>query len=100
MYHNQMELFLISCFLYWSRKINVYPKGQGSGKGKSLSVFLYLDNCGSLPTKVKLYVEFSVLVKDQVNGNHCEMKGEHLPSIFNLCSFYRDWETGLSLFSF
>ncbi|CAK9185119.1 unnamed protein product [Ilex paraguariensis] len=56
-------------------KILVYPEGHGSGKGKSLSVFLCLDNCGSLPTKVKLYVEFSVLVKDQLNGNHCEMKG-------------------------
>ncbi|CAK9176648.1 unnamed protein product, partial [Ilex paraguariensis] len=32
-------------------KIVVYPKGHGSGKGNSLSVFLWLDNCGSLPTK-------------------------------------------------
>ncbi|CAK9152279.1 unnamed protein product [Ilex paraguariensis] len=67
-------------------KILVYPEGHGSGKGKSLSVFLCLDNCGSLPTKVKLYVEFSVLVKDQVNGNHCEMKGGYW-----FCDLSKSW---------
>ncbi|CAK9152274.1 unnamed protein product [Ilex paraguariensis] len=56
-------------------KILVYPKGNGSEEGKSLSVFLNLADCESLPTKRKLFAEFSLWVKDRVNGKHSEIKG-------------------------
>ncbi|CAK9159110.1 unnamed protein product [Ilex paraguariensis] len=68
-------------------KMVVYPKGNGCEEGKSLSVFLRIADCGSFPTKQKLYTEFSLRVKDQVNDNHHEMKCEHMPCISNICPF-------------
>ncbi|CAK9140136.1 unnamed protein product [Ilex paraguariensis] len=52
-------------------KIIVYPKGTGSAKGKSLSVFLQLADSGTPPTKRKLSVGFTLGVKSSKVKDHC-----------------------------
>ncbi|CAM8904236.1 unnamed protein product [Rhodiola kirilowii] len=48
-------------------KLEIYPKGDSSGKGTHLSIFLRPSG-GSH----KLYVKYVLRVRDQVDGKHCE----------------------------
>ncbi|GAV61160.1 MATH domain-containing protein, partial [Cephalotus follicularis] len=51
----------------------VYPKGDSRATGEELSLFLCLENCSSLQGR-KLYAEYKLCVKNQLNDNHrgCE----------------------------
>ncbi|XP_056174389.1 ubiquitin C-terminal hydrolase 13-like [Syzygium oleosum] len=55
-------------------KLQVYPKGYGSLKGKSFSVFLLLLGNKDFPPKRKVYRECNLRVLDQLNDNHMERK--------------------------
>ncbi|KAJ4959296.1 hypothetical protein NE237_026407 [Protea cynaroides] len=60
-------------------KIKIWPEGNGEEKGKSLSLFLELDDLTTLPGQ-GLYVEAQLRVVDQINGKHKEYK---LQKLFN-----------------
>ncbi|KAL3742683.1 hypothetical protein ACJRO7_018064 [Eucalyptus globulus] len=54
-------------------KLNVYPKGKGASKGKSLSIFLGLIGVQHLPPYRKIYRECNLRVLDQLNDKHEEI---------------------------
>jgi len=66
------------------RRIKVYPKGNGDGKGNSLSVFLELVDGGKLPPKKTVWAEYKLRVLDQRHDNHVEKtsKPPHKTSFF------------------
>ncbi|GAB4838863.1 hypothetical protein Ancab_039863 [Ancistrocladus abbreviatus] len=49
-------------------KLNVCPRGSGAQKGKSLSLYLALTQLHDLTAGNKLYVEYELRVKNQLNG--------------------------------
>ncbi|CAL5329411.1 unnamed protein product [Camellia sinensis] len=50
----------------------LYPKGIGTSKGFYLSVFLHLADSKNLPSKRKLYAEYKLRIKNQINIKHFE----------------------------
>lgn len=50
----------------------VYPKGNSTFKGKSLSIFLTLEDSETLPSGRTMYAEFTLRVRDQLFGKHVE----------------------------
>ncbi|XP_059625716.1 MATH domain and coiled-coil domain-containing protein At2g05420-like isoform X2 [Cornus florida] len=57
-------------------RIRLYPRGNGEGKGNSISVFLTLDN-STLPPDTKLFVRFNLRTVNQMNGEHFELKDDN-----------------------
>ncbi|KAK5811101.1 hypothetical protein PVK06_026421 [Gossypium arboreum] len=57
-------------------KLTVYPKGNVKFKGKALSVFLELLEANKLPPKRKVYAEYKLRVRNQMNDNHMEFSVE------------------------
>ncbi|KAI8024625.1 Ubiquitin carboxyl-terminal hydrolase 13 [Camellia lanceoleosa] len=53
-------------------KLCLYPKGNGTSEGKDLSVFLQLADSKNLPSERKLYAEYKLRVKNQINMKHFE----------------------------
>uniref|UniRef100_A0A5B7ADG4 MATH domain-containing protein n=1 Tax=Davidia involucrata TaxID=16924 RepID=A0A5B7ADG4_DAVIN len=58
-------------------KLMVYPKGNANEKGKSLSLFLGVADCATLPLNWKLYAQYKLRIKDQVNSKHLEKQASH-----------------------
>ena len=58
------------------RKLTVYPRGNVKFKGKALSVFLELVEAEKLPPKRKVYTEYKLRVRNQINENHKEFTGK------------------------
>ncbi|XP_043704401.1 protein RESTRICTED TEV MOVEMENT 3-like [Telopea speciosissima] len=59
-------------------KVNLWPKGNAEGKGKSLSLFLELnDSTTTLLPGQGVYVEYQLRLMDQLNGKHMEYKLQH-----------------------
>ncbi|KAE9447079.1 hypothetical protein C3L33_21022, partial [Rhododendron williamsianum] len=54
-------------------KLEIYPKGDSSSKGESVSLYLRLADCKNLPFHRKMYAEFKLRMRDEVHGNHKEM---------------------------
>ncbi|GAB2267616.1 hypothetical protein Dimus_002598 [Dionaea muscipula] len=52
-----------------SWKLRLYPRGNATGQGRFLSVYLYLDDRTDLTGGRKLYVECEISIKDQLTGN-------------------------------
>ncbi|CAK7355964.1 unnamed protein product [Dovyalis caffra] len=50
----------------------VHPKGNLTEKCKSLSIYLALEDCESIPCGRTIYAEFMLRVKDRLFGNHLE----------------------------
>ncbi|XP_055960090.1 uncharacterized protein LOC130014956 [Mercurialis annua] len=57
----------------WS--IFVYPKGETRVKGKSLSIFLKLEDHASFQHGRKLYAEFMFTVRNQLSEKHHQLNG-------------------------
>uniref|UniRef100_A0A5B7C8U9 MATH domain-containing protein n=1 Tax=Davidia involucrata TaxID=16924 RepID=A0A5B7C8U9_DAVIN len=57
-------------------RIRLYPRGNGEGRGNSISVFLSLDE-SSLPPDTKLFVKFTLRMMDQINEEHFEIKDDN-----------------------
>ncbi|XP_039063781.1 TNF receptor-associated factor homolog 1a-like [Hibiscus syriacus] len=57
-------------------KLKVYPKGNVKFKGKELSVFLELVEADKLPPKRKVYAEYKLQVRNQINDNHMQFSVE------------------------
>ncbi|KAI7982512.1 Ubiquitin carboxyl-terminal hydrolase 12 [Camellia lanceoleosa] len=57
-------------------KIRIYPRGNGDGKGNSISMFLCLDET-TLPPNTKLFVKFVLRVKSQNKSDDFEFKVEN-----------------------
>lgn len=53
-------------------KLKLFPKGHIKQRGKYLSLFLELDDCTKSHTGWKLFVEFTLRIKDQVQSHHHE----------------------------
>ncbi|KAJ6860214.1 MATH domain and coiled-coil domain-containing protein [Populus alba x Populus x berolinensis] len=53
-------------------KLKLFPKGDIKQRGKFLSLFLELDDCTKYHTGWKLFVEFTLRIKDQVQSQHHE----------------------------
>ncbi|CAA2988877.1 MATH domain and coiled-coil domain-containing protein At2g42460-like isoform X2 [Olea europaea var. sylvestris] len=51
-------------------KIQVYPKGKGSGKNNFVSVYLALAEPEKLSPATKIYAEFTIYILDQINGKN------------------------------
>ncbi|GAB4838847.1 hypothetical protein Ancab_028387 [Ancistrocladus abbreviatus] len=49
----------------------VYPKGNYEGKDKFRSLYLHLVQCNDLTAGNKLYIEFEMGIKDQLNRKDC-----------------------------
>ncbi|XP_058210333.1 uncharacterized protein LOC131322834 [Rhododendron vialii] len=49
-------------------KIQVYPKGKGSGAGTHISLYLALADTSTLPPNSKIYVELKLRIVDQINA--------------------------------
>ncbi|KAL2940656.1 Ubiquitin carboxyl-terminal hydrolase 12 [Bienertia sinuspersici] len=47
------------------RKLLLYPRGNNSGRGKDLSLYLVLDNANELTHGSNLYTQFSLCIKNQ-----------------------------------
>ncbi|KAH8513742.1 hypothetical protein H0E87_006854 [Populus deltoides] len=52
----------------------VYPKGNSTEKGKSLSIYLKMEDFETLPCGRTTYAEYMLRVRDQLFGNHIEKK--------------------------
>jgi hypothetical protein len=66
----------VMCVLFLRcRKLWLYPKGRGIGKGSHLSVFLRLDNT-QFPTGAKILAEITLRIMDQIHGKHCSSHGK------------------------
>ncbi|GAB4852829.1 hypothetical protein Ancab_017025, partial [Ancistrocladus abbreviatus] len=52
-----------------SWKLRLYPKGNLTGQGKYLSLYLYLEDLVDLTGGRKLYVDCTLSIKDQLSGN-------------------------------
>ncbi|CAL5379135.1 unnamed protein product [Camellia sinensis] len=50
----------------------LYPKGNGTSEGKDLSVFLQLADSKNLLSEWKLYAEYKLRMKNQINMKHFE----------------------------
>ncbi|PIA57554.1 hypothetical protein AQUCO_00600337v1, partial [Aquilegia coerulea] len=56
---------------YW--KIGLAPKGEATGKGTSLSLYLHSDDANSsVPAGTVVVAEYKLRVVNQINGNHKE----------------------------
>ncbi|XP_059462007.1 MATH domain and coiled-coil domain-containing protein At1g31390-like [Corylus avellana] len=53
-------------------KLSLYPKGNGTGVGTCLSLYLCLGESETLPPNKKLCAKYKLRVKDQIHGNHHE----------------------------
>lgn len=51
-------------------KIQVYPKGKGSGEGSHLSLFVALADPTALHPATKIYAEVKMSLQDQVHSEH------------------------------
>ncbi|KAH6808537.1 TRAF-like family protein [Perilla frutescens var. frutescens] len=51
-------------------KLQLYPKGKGSGVGSYISLYLTLAAPENLPPTSKIYAEFTIRILDQLNRNH------------------------------
>ncbi|XP_059462009.1 uncharacterized protein LOC132191005 [Corylus avellana] len=58
-------------------KLNLYPKGSGTGLGTCLSLYLILDGSKSLPHNRKVYAKYKLRIRDQINSNHLENTAEY-----------------------
>lgn len=58
------------------RALLVYPKGNSTFEGKSLSIFLTLEDSETLPSGRTMYAEFTLRVRDQLFGKHLEKNGQ------------------------
>ncbi|XP_042492847.1 uncharacterized protein LOC122072317 [Macadamia integrifolia] len=56
-------------------KVQLYPKGKGSGMGNSVSLYLALANPTTLPPGQKFHIEFVLRLVDQMYGKHISGKG-------------------------
>ncbi|XP_047309378.1 uncharacterized protein LOC124912774 [Impatiens glandulifera] len=65
--------FTCGDFKWW---IKLYPKGNGEGKGNSISAFLHLDEC-NLPSDTKVFVKFSIGVQNVVRSDIINSRAEH-----------------------
>ncbi|KAJ6714710.1 TRAF-LIKE FAMILY PROTEIN [Salix viminalis] len=52
----------------------VYPKGNSSEKGKSLSIYLFLEDRETFSSGRTMYAEFTLRMRDQLFGQHFEKK--------------------------
>ncbi|XP_042490880.1 uncharacterized protein LOC122070741 [Macadamia integrifolia] len=57
-------------------KVQLYPKGKGSGMGNSVSLYLALANPTTLPHGQKFHIEFVLRLVDQMYGKHISGKGK------------------------
>ncbi|XP_011100689.1 MATH domain and coiled-coil domain-containing protein At2g42460 isoform X1 [Sesamum indicum] len=51
-------------------KIQLYPRGKGSGAGSYISLYLTLAEPENLPPASRIYAEFTLRILDQLNRNH------------------------------
>ncbi|KDO40758.1 hypothetical protein CISIN_1g026621mg [Citrus sinensis] len=58
----------------FSKKIKLYPKGQGVGRGSHISVYLALADLSTITRDSKIYVHFTLRIRDQVLSKHNEKK--------------------------
>ncbi|KAF6173474.1 hypothetical protein GIB67_027169, partial [Kingdonia uniflora] len=55
------------------RNLELYPKGHSIGKNKYASVYLRLADSKTTSTGGKVFIEFILRTKNQINGNHIEV---------------------------
>ncbi|KZV51595.1 hypothetical protein F511_10548, partial [Dorcoceras hygrometricum] len=67
-------------------KIQLYPKGKGSGTGSYVSLYLTLDKPGNLPPTSKIYAEFTLRMLDQISSKHYFRKANYWFSASNTTS--------------
>ncbi|KAI8532621.1 hypothetical protein RHMOL_Rhmol11G0227500 [Rhododendron molle] len=53
-------------------KLLLYPNGNNTSKGKSMSLFLELSDYQNLPKQRKVYAEYKLRMKNQVDGTWSE----------------------------
>ncbi|CAI9119059.1 OLC1v1020725C1 [Oldenlandia corymbosa var. corymbosa] len=56
-------------------KIQLYPKGKGSGTGNNISLYLALADPTSLSSTSQIYVDFTLRIIDQINAKNYFGKG-------------------------
>ncbi|KAK7840581.1 ubiquitin carboxyl-terminal hydrolase 12 [Quercus suber] len=56
-------------------KLLVYPKGIHEGANKAISVFLYSVDC--VTPDLKIFAEFKLRIRDQINNKHAEEKTKY-----------------------
>lgn len=58
------------------RKMQIYPKGKGSGTGNHISLYLALADPTNFPIGTQqIYVEFTLRIIDQIYSNNYYAKG-------------------------
>ncbi|KAH9687473.1 TRAF-like family protein [Citrus sinensis] len=67
-------------------KIKLYPKGRGVGRGSHISVYLALADLSTITRDSKIYVHFTLRIRDQVLSKHNEKKASTWLSTSN-----EDW---------
>lgn len=63
------------------RTLLVYPKGNSTEEGKSLSIFLAMEDSETLPSGRTTYALYMLRVRDQLFGKHFEKEGQFKFSI-------------------
>lgn len=62
----------VFCFGGHKWTLLVYPKGNSTEEGKSLSIFLAMEDCETLPSGRTTYALYMLRVRDQLFGKHFE----------------------------
>ncbi|WCJ18928.1 TRAF-like family protein [Euphorbia peplus] len=79
------EVFVIGGY-QWA--IELHPNGYEKERGKSLSLYLNLEDWQALDSGHSLYVEYVLRMKDEVQGKHHEQsRGGHFSSSVGSCGF-------------
>ncbi|XP_043705194.1 protein RESTRICTED TEV MOVEMENT 3-like [Telopea speciosissima] len=93
---NYSEVFTAAGYKW---RVTLYPNGWGEEEGKSLSLFLGLNDSTTLLPGRGVYVEYQLRVVDQVNSKHMENECE-MHHWFNDSTEAYGFEDFLSLNSF
>ena len=66
-------LTIIFSLFIESRKILIYPNGYYNEVPKAISVFL--DSVDCVAPDYKIFVDFKLRIRDQINNEHAEERG-------------------------
>lgn len=70
------------------RKINLYPKGSGSGKDSHISLYVQLVDPETIPQGSNIFVETTVRIIDRIHSRHHSINSKDRLACFYFIILY------------